>query len=474
MAATTDDAEAIERSPADVLRLGVGAVVLLAVVVLERLFGDTLVTFFAQLLAGLEALPGWVVGVVVIGTRVLAVVVLGGGLVRTLIRGRWRMLLTVAAAGAVSGLLAGVLSDAGPDEAPSALDVHQRLPLLGDSGFPTAAGIGVTTAVLTAAAPWLSRRWRRAGWLLALGLVVTRSLAAPMSFSTLQAVLIGWFVGAAVLVVLGAPSRRPTQASVIAGLAAVGLPLRDLTAAAVDARGSTPYFGTVAGGTRLFVKVLGEDERSADLMFRAYRRLRPRSFGDERPFSSLRRGVEHEALVALAARDLGVRTPRLVGFATAQPNGYVLAYEAIEGTSLDQVEPDRLTDDVLVAIWQLVGDLRRHRIAHRDLRLANIFLDVNGSAWLIDFGFSEIAASDLLLATDVAELLASSAVCVGAQRATAAAVSSGAVGNDGLRQGLARLHLWALSGATRTAHKQQPTLLDELRTHVTDAGAVRA
>jgi len=45
-----------------------------------------------------------------------------------------------------------------------------------------------------------------------------------------------------------------------------------------------------------------------------------RQLGDDRPFSSLRRMVEHEALVALAARDVGVRTPRFVAFANAMPN----------------------------------------------------------------------------------------------------------------------------------------------------------
>ena len=45
---------------------------------------------------------------------------------------------------------------------------------------------------------------------------------------------------------------------------------------------------------------------------------------------------------------------------------------------------------------------------------------------MIDFGFSEVAASDLLVANDVAELLASSSVQVGAERAVAnAAAASG-------------------------------------------------
>src|SRR5262249_36859992 len=153
-------------------------------------------------------------------------------------------------------------------------------------------------------------------------------------------------------------------------------------------------------------------------------------------------------------------------FATANPNGYVLAYEAIAGRSLDRLEPAELTDDVLGAIWSRLAQLREHRIAHRDLRLANIFLDDAGEVWLIDFGFSELAASDLLLANDVAELLASSSAYVGAERAMAHATAT--VDDATLARVLDRLRPWALSGATRTALKAEPTLLPELRTRLTD------
>ena len=116
---------------------------------------------------------------------------------------------------------------------------------------------------------------------------------------------------------------------------------------------------------------------------------------------------------------------------------------------------------MLAATWHLVGELRRHRIAHRDLRLANVFLDDSGEVWLIDFGFSEVVASDLLLATDVAELLASSSLCVGPERALANAAN--AVDPATLARALDRLHPWALSGATRTTLKGRPGLLDALR-----------
>ena len=220
------------------------------------------------------------------------------------------------------------------------------------------------------------------------------------------------------------------------------------------------------------MKALGEDQRSADLLFRAYRWIDRRDRGDERPFSSLRRTVEHEALVALAAREHGIRTPRLVAFATADPNSFVLAYEAVAGRSLDRVAPEDVTDDVLAAIWAQVGELRRHRIAHRDLRLANIFLAEDGAVWLIDFGFSELAASDTLLATDIAELVASSSLKVGAERSVDQARA--ALSAKELAAAAGRLHLWALSGATRTGLKERAGLLDEVRRGLAGASQLRS
>jgi undecaprenyl-diphosphatase len=458
----------IERSPADVVRVVTAAAALLALLLIEWLFGDTLIAFGTELLRGLDALPQWIVDAVVIGTRLLAIVMIGGGFLWSLFRHRWVMLVRVAAAGLLAALLVTLLDrliDVDKGAAPVGVEVD--VVVIDDGGFPSAVGIGVVAGVLTAAAPWLSRRWRRLGWALLIGLMVTRFVATPVSFDSLEAALVGWLCGAGVLVVMGAPSRRPTTESVIAGLADVGLAVCQLDRAGVDARGSTPYFGVTVGDERLFVKALGEDERSADLLFRLYRRITPRDFGDEKPFSTLRRAVEHEAFVALAARDLGVHTPRVRAFTTADPSGYVLAYDAVEGKSLDRLDAEQITDDVLAACWRLVGQLRSHRIAHRDLRLANIFLDEGGHVWLIDFGFSEMAAPDRLLATDVAELVASSSMPVGPERAVAHAAAT--VDRATLGRALDRLHPWALSGATRTGLKSRPGHLDELRERLGDA-----
>ena len=211
-------AEAI-RSPSDVLRLVVAVAVLLVLLLVQWLFGDTLTRFAADLLSGLAAIPHWIVNVVIVGTRVLVVVVIGGGFVVTLLRGRWRFLFTVGAAAVIAGALAWLLDRIGPSAATDVIQVTDVLKPLNGRGFPSGPGVAAAAAIVTAAAPWVARRWRRAGWALVIGLALTRFLSGPISFDALRGVLIGWVVGAAVLVIFGGPSRRPTSASIAAGLA---------------------------------------------------------------------------------------------------------------------------------------------------------------------------------------------------------------------------------------------------------------
>ena len=172
----------------------------------------------------------------------------------------------------------------------------------------------------------------------------------------------------------GAPNKRPRGPAVVEAMARAGVPLRRLARAGVDARSSTPYFGEAEDGRTLFIKVLGKDERSADLMFRIYRFLRVKDVGDRGPFSSLQRMVEHEALVALYSNDMDILTPRLVVTTNVGDDGFLLAYERIAGDSLDRVADEDITDEVLLKIWQGACAAAPHRIAHRDLRLANVLV----------------------------------------------------------------------------------------------------
>ena len=463
------DHDWVRGAPSDVLHAVVAVAVLVLALVLGRLFDQTIVAAAAQLLEGLESLPSWVIDLIALAGGVLTVGLLGAGLVVAVTGRHWRLLSSATLAAAVAAAIAAIVSPA--IDASSTVVPTSDLALI-DGRVPSAALLAAATATVVVTVTSLPRLWRRLAWTMVIALLFLRFLGAPLSLDAVVAVLTGWAVGSIVVVLLGAPSRRPTAASVLEGLAAVGIDLTQLEPAAVDARGSTPYFGRTAAGDRYFVKVLGGDERSADLLFRVWRFVQPRNLGDQRPFSSLRRGVEHEALVASMARQFGLRTPMVAGFATAHPNGYVLVYEAIEGRSLDGVAVEEMTDEVLDQAWAQLAELRRHRIAHRDLRLANVFLDSEGSLFLIDFGFSELAAEDLLLQTDIAELLASSASVVGVERALRSATR--AVGPAAVADAAPRLVPSRLSGATRTAMKAAPALLEELRAAAGAAPADRS
>jgi len=457
----------IERTPPDVLRLVVAAASLLAVLLVEALLGRRISRVASDLFRGVDAIDEDILTGLVVTARVVTVGLLVAGLGAVLLKGRWRACLGALTGAAAGGLLCALVQPLVDAERPPLTDLSDAVGPLTEAEFPTAVGLAVAAGVATASGPWLRRRARRAAWVAVLLLTGAHLVTAPVTAMPFVALLCGWTGGALTNVVLGAPTARPTAAAVVDALRAVGVAVDELERASVDARGSTPYLGKGADG-RLFVKVLGKDERSADVLFRLYRLARRRDLGDERPFSSLRRAVEHEALLSLAVARLGVRTPAHAGFAMVDADTFVLTYAAVAGRSLDRLPPERLTDDVLADIWREVAILRSHRVAHRDLRLANVFLADDGRVWMIDFGFSELAARDLLLATDVAELLTALSLQVGPERA--AASGRAVLGDQVLATALPRLRPNVLSGATRTALKGAPGLLEQLRPAVASGG----
>lgn len=462
------------RSPSDVLRVVVFAVSTLVLVLLARYARDAVLGLESDVIQ-LFRFVGPTVERIVLGVAILlTLAALAFVWITPLVTRRYRLFGYVVVANlTVSLLMWGVewfVNQGDPNE-PLNL-VAQRAGLTGQ-GRLDVASIGTMTASFVLLAPFVSRRWRRAGGVTVglislLGLLVTEVIPV-----TLPIVLtLGAAVGSGVLLVFGRPSGRPTQSAIAASLVGSGLPLADLERASVDARGSVPYFATLTDGGRVFAKVLGADERAADLLFRAYRFLRLKNVGDERPFSSLRRTVEHEALVSLMARDVGARTPRLRAVADVGRDSLLLSYDLIDGKSLDRVPDEAVTDEVLRGIWQQVAVLRRHRIAHRDLRRANVFLDSAGRPWVIDFGFSEIAASQALLDADVAQLLVALALKVGPQRSVDTAIAE--LGSDAVTAALPRLQPNTFSGATRTELKQRKGMLEQVRDTITDRTGVPA
>ena len=335
-------------------------------------------------------------------------------------------------------------------------------------GFPSMVYLAGLAAGLSVLAPWLNRRWRRAAWILLLVFLAVRlidGLLVPVD--ALLILALGYAIGAAVLLAFGSPDRRPSAAAISSAFRLHGFVVSSIAPAGVPTTGSRRFTVETVDGRRLFVKVRSHEERAAEILYRLYRMVRLKGSGDERPFASLRREVEHEAGMSLTASGAGVRTPKMVRVADVTATSMMIAFEEVEATSLETVDPELITDGVLRAMWSEVRTMHAARIAHRHLSPANVLLAIDGRPWLIDFGFAEIAARDGDLNGDVAQLMATLALRIGAPRSVAAAVHE--LGPAAVAAAAPRLQPTALSTTTRNALKKQKGLLDELQAEVAAA-----
>jgi undecaprenyl-diphosphatase len=450
------------RHPGDVLWLIAAGLLLLVVLAASLVAADALWGPDAAVVAGAE--PNTVVGRLLVGVvQVIAVLGLVLGVGALLWFRRFRLLaslLGTAAAGAVGYAALVLLLSSG---VPARVEASRASAgWLFGAGFPGPAALAAGVAVTLAAGPWLSLSWRRAAWLF-VGLSAVAELVAGVALPIELglALAVGTVVGAGVLVALGAPDRRIDEEAIAEALGAAGLPVRSVRRADVETKGSWPFIVTLTDGDRRFVKALGRDQRHADLLYRGYRLARLRGVGDVPPASSLRQSVEHQALVGLVAERAAVRVPHFDRLAEASDGSVLLVMQLIDGRSLQDGPVEHVTDELLRGLWDQVRCMHGAGIAHRSLRSANVMVDDASRQWIVDFSFAELVATERQMALDRAELLASTAVLVGPDRAVAAAAA--VLAGPDLAAAVPLLQPLPLSSATRRAIRGEPDLLDRTR-----------
>jgi undecaprenyl-diphosphatase len=181
----------------------------------------------------------------------------------------------------------------------------------------------------------------------------------------------------------------------------------------------------------------------------------------DRPFSTLKRRVEHEALAARTVRDNGTRSPRVIGVGVTAGGASFLVQELIEGRLLSDLAGDEVDDDLLRSVFDTVRSVHATRTAHHNLTLDNMVVDADRQVWLIDYDDAELAADDRERARDIAEILVALGVVVGPERAVRVGVE--VLGGDAVARALPLVQPLALSRSLGRSIRSERDLLDRLR-----------
>ncbi|MFE2146694.1 YbhN family protein, partial [Streptomyces sp. NPDC059456] len=311
-------------------------------------------------------------------------------------------------------------------------------------------------AYMTAVGMTRRPRWRVALWVVLLldaFAMLVSGYTTP--FSIILTVLIGWSVAYGTLYAVGSPNVRPTGQTLLAGLRRVGFkPVSAMRAELPD--GADPsevsdrgrrYHVTLEDGPPLDVTVVDREQQAHGFFYRVWRRLTLRGITTRRSLQSLRQALEQEALLAYAAIAAGANAPKLIATSELGPDAVMLVYEHLDGRPLDALADEEITDDLTRSTWKQVRALQSRRIAHRRLTGDALVVDRSGNVVLTDLRGGEIAAGDLVLRMDIAQLLTTLGLRVGAERAVASAVS--VLGPDAVADCLPLLQPIALSRSTR-------------------------
>jgi glycosyltransferase 2 family protein len=447
------------RRPVDGVRLAAAVVLLVVGLVVADLAADTRGAVEQDLTEVTSGLPrlvltllGWMSG---IGVLLLPIGV-GADL---LARRRPMQLIQALGAAVVAGILVIVLA---------------VLVQSGNGGFvtdvltrPTATGhtgpldiVIVSMVALLTVADISGRKWISP---IATGVViatlVTTLLSGAMTLAALAcSLLVGWIVGLAFRLGFGVTSTRPPATEVAAVLVAGGIPLTRLELVDANDAGDRRYAGTTPEGP-LDVHVIDRDTFGLASGRRLLRVLRLRSGFTRPPALTLRSEIEHRTLMGLALHDAGIGAPRPVAVSEVGPFSAVIAYVEPVGTPVADLG-DRIDDAQLAGMWRLAATLHQRRIVHRHLSPSTVLVDDQGRVSLASLGSGDVAADDISLRIDLAQLLTTVALAVGPERTVDSAVA--ALGEDAVLRAVPVLQPVALSPDTREALRLSKSVMGEL------------
>lgn len=384
------------------------------------------------------------------------------GAISLLVRRRGRQLLEAIGALVLADILLSVISVLVSDHGSESLfrALTGAYPVPGVVAYPTAPLLGGLVAFVTVARLMARPRWKVAATALftvvgIVGAIAPGSTIAAQGLS----ILVGAAVGLMVRYALGTPTTRPAGTEVARTLAEGGLPLVMLRASEGTGSGRR-YHAVTLEGEQLDIVVLDRDLEGSGVDEAIWRAIRLRGHRTSGSLS-MSAAVDRAALMSYAAQAAQAPTPHLRVASMVSADSALLAYEARGGRVVPPgSDTARPTRDELEAAWRAVARLQARFLAHQDIHAANIHY-LGPDTYLTGVESGVVAAGDITLRLDVAEMLVTQAL----QTDVASAVAAGraVLGDEALLRALPVLQAVALSGPTRAALRARKGLLNQVR-----------
>ena len=451
----------LARRSNDMLRLVLAALILATVVTSSLMVPDESVRALERSISGIVGVltPDWSARLyLVYGGTVMALPVVI--LVSLFVARHWKILQASVSAGLVAavGLSVGAMGFTGPRWH---LDMPDELGQVVSQSLDDPRWIAMVAAVLTVSGPWLSARRRRFGWtlLLAFG-PIHLVVSAVVPAGSLLGLAVGWFVGAAVVLMVGTPALEVPLEEAVQTMARHGLLVTGLTVLRPAGRGALILAATSDGpDSSAVVELYGPNQTGGGALREVWRSLRLRA--DETPplQTSLHRVVEHRALMAIAVADAGVANINTMAFAALQRGWILYAHTPLRGTPIAECTGTSW----IYPVWEALGVLHFRGITHGDLRRGEISIK-DGSARFGGFHHAEFGATDAALQSDIAQLLLTTSELGGAERAVAAAIAT--FGKDTVLAASGRLTKSALPRRIRASVADPNTAMSVVREEV--------
>ncbi|MDG4663848.1 lysylphosphatidylglycerol synthase transmembrane domain-containing protein [Mycobacterium sp. 236(2023)] len=374
---------------------------------------------------------------------------------------QWKLLGAYAAAG-VLAILALSITGNGIAAPRWHFDLSERLDTLLSQFLDDPRWIAMLAAVLTVSGPWLPARWRHWWWALLLAFVpIHLVVSAVIPARSLLGLAVGWFVGALVVLVSGTPALEVPLDGAVRAITRRGFEVAALRV--IRPAGQGPMVLTATDSATdpetAVVELYGPHQRGGGFLRQFWRKLRLRDSETAPIQPSLRRAVEHRALMALAVGNLGMANTAPIAVATLDRGWTVYAHKPARGTALIRCH----VDTPVSRVWDSLGVLHSQQISHGDLRTTEITV-VDGTPMFGGFAYAEYGASDAHLHTDIAQLLITTADLYGAPKAVAAAIT--VFGNDVVLAASRRLTKAAVPKRVRDSVRDAGTAMSTLRDEV--------